>query len=584
MKILFFAPHSAVWVHAFPEALVAECLAKAGHEIVYVGCGRRLLDYCVPMSAHRIAPAADAASKSVVCDKCGNAESAIRDAFGFRGGTLNDWLDADDEAQAASVAATISAAAALDLSLHGVDVGRVALYETLIELKKTSFDSFSDSDWLRYRQAVRNTVRALLAVRRIVEIEKPDRIVTYNSLYGVNHAASSYCELNGIPAIFLHAGVNLSRRLATLLIGRGTAVRFYESILARWATERDHPRGGRVLSRVTDHFLELLRGRHVLAYSAAHTSNLSGLRARLGIPAGKRIIVATMSSPDERFAAEIVGVMKASRQGTFESQLDWILATANWVASRQDLFLVVRVHPRELPNKREAVTSEHASRLRAALDSLPSNVSVNWPEAKVSLYDLAGITDVFLNAWSAAGKEMTLLGIPVVTYASEMLYYPPDLNYQATCEAEYFVAVEQALEDGWNEDRVRAAYRWCAFEFELAPFDLSEAFPQADHAGIRTAIRRFADRVLTRAGGGAAFRFDCWMRRPLPERESIVRVVTGAHETRFDFEPSGAVVSREAETIDLRREVGRLAAALFPNRGRDIDSALQARLLAFAEG
>ena len=60
--------------------------------------------------------------------------------------------------------------------------------------------------------------------------------------------------------------------------------------------------------------------------------------------------------------------------------------------------------------------------------------------------------------------------------------------------------------------------------------------------------------------------------------------MTGAHETRFDFEPSGAVVSREAETIDLRREVGRLAAALFPNRGRDIDSALQARLLAFAEG
>ena len=29
MKILFFAPHAGIWVHAFPEALIAESLAKA---------------------------------------------------------------------------------------------------------------------------------------------------------------------------------------------------------------------------------------------------------------------------------------------------------------------------------------------------------------------------------------------------------------------------------------------------------------------------------------------------------------------------------------------------------------------------
>ena len=584
MKILFFAPHSAVWVHAFPEALVAESLAKAGHEVVYVGCGRRLLDFCVPMSAHRVAPGADAARKSKVCDRCGNAEAAIREAFGFRGGTLNDWLLPEDEAEAESFAVNVSASTALNVSLHGVEVGRVALYEALIEIKKTGFEGFSEGDWWRYRQAVRNTVRALLAVRRIVSIEKPDRIVTYNSLYGVNHAASKYCELNGIPAVFLHAGVNLSHRLATLLIGRGTTVRFYESLLSRWATERDYPRSGRLLSRVTDHFLELLRGRHVLAYSAAHTSNLSSLRTRLGIPFGKRVIVATMSSPDERFAGEIVGAMKATRPRAFGSQIDWILATSAWISARPDLFLIVRVHPRELPNKRETVASEHAQRLRVALDVLPPNVIVNWPEDGVSLYDLAGVTDVFLNAWSAAGKEMSLLGIPVVTYAPEMLFYPPDLNYQADGEADYFLAVERALEDGWSEDRVRAAYRWCVLEFELAPFDLSAAYPQADRAGLRPVARRIADRVLARVGGTAAFRFDCRMRRRLPESDAIVRVITGAHETRFDFEQSRDVVSMDAETVSLRREVRRLSAALFPGDGRDTGSPLQSRLLAFAEG
>jgi len=34
------APHAAIWVHAFPEALLAESLAKNGHEIIYVTCDR----------------------------------------------------------------------------------------------------------------------------------------------------------------------------------------------------------------------------------------------------------------------------------------------------------------------------------------------------------------------------------------------------------------------------------------------------------------------------------------------------------------------------------------------------------------
>ena len=179
---------------------------------------------------------------------------------------------------------------------------------------------------------------------------------------------------------------------------------------------------------------------------------------------------------------------------------------------------------------------------------------------------------------------MSLLGIPVVTYAPEMLYYPPDLNYPVDTEADYFAAIERALGDGWQEDRIRAAFRWCVLEFELAPFDLSAAFPQAADDGIVPVLRRFAERLLVRVGGGAAFRFDCRMRRRLPESDSIVRVVAGAHDARFDFEPARDVVSREVETAGLRREVRRLCVALFPTDSGDGVSPLQARLLAFANG
>jgi len=52
LTILLFAPHSAIWVHAFPEALIAESLEQGNHRIVYVTCSGEFHNYCVCMSAY----------------------------------------------------------------------------------------------------------------------------------------------------------------------------------------------------------------------------------------------------------------------------------------------------------------------------------------------------------------------------------------------------------------------------------------------------------------------------------------------------------------------------------------------------
>ena len=78
--------------------------------------------------------------------------------------------------------------------------------------------------------------------------------------------------------------------------------------------------------------------------------------------------------------------------------MDWIKFTVEWVSSRPDLFLIIRVHPREFPNKRESVTSEQAIALSKFFEHLPKNVAINWPSDSISLHDLIRITDVGLNA------------------------------------------------------------------------------------------------------------------------------------------------------------------------------------------
>ena len=54
MNILVFAPHSAIWVHAFPEGLIAEALRQAGHKIIYITCGKLFQTHCVAMSASSV--------------------------------------------------------------------------------------------------------------------------------------------------------------------------------------------------------------------------------------------------------------------------------------------------------------------------------------------------------------------------------------------------------------------------------------------------------------------------------------------------------------------------------------------------
>jgi len=583
MRVMFLSPHAAVWSHAFPEALVAESLVQGGHEVLYVSCGREFASHCIAMSAAGVPWSASAQSKSRVCDGCERNERLLRTQFGFAGFSLGSKLTPVDRAEIDRRVGQTTRENFLELVVDGVAVGRYALYELLLNRKKGRLD-FSTEEWREYLDALRNALASLFACRRIFDAEAPDRLVVYNTLYSVNRVAAMLAEQRGIATYFLHAGGNLSHRLETLLIGRSDGVRFYEELLAYWPSVRDKPCPAESLSEVTNHILELLSGQSFLAYSAARTADARRARELLGIPAGVRVLVATMSSPDERFAAATIGVMSAGAPSIFATQLDWIRELGAWVSSRPDLFLVIRVHPREFPNKRESVTSEHARSLRDALSHLPRNAGVNWPIDSVSLYDLADIASVFLNAWSAAGKEMSLLGLPVVAYAPALLVYPPDLNYIATSRAEYFAKIEEALGDGWSADRILAAYRWCALEYEHAAVHIHESFPWSRRRPSAR-VRGLLHRVLNMIGKlHWLWWIDCQRHRPVRTGKEICELLEREIATPFSLLASAhGSATAEAEMRALRNEVSRVARAMYGNaQAAGRPASLQARLEAFA--
>lgn len=584
MKALFFSPHAELWGHAFPEALVAEALVKAGHQVVYVGCGKKLDRFCVPMAAHGMTFRTAASERHRVCQRCCEHNSLIRKEFGFEGPLLSGLIDDRLVREADAILSVPNQRSLIDLEIEGIQIGKIALYQLMLRRKRIETD-LSQEEFSDYLVELRNTIYAWQAGKKLLDLEKPDCVVVYNALYSINRVICQLAERRGIPHYFLHAGGNLFNRLQTLWIGRGDTFSFFPHLLRQWPRFSEVPCRIEDISMITEHYLELLRGRSTFVYSKPKSSDYKDIRKYFGVRPEQKLLVATLSSYDEERAAEVVGARVHAKTPLFATQIQWVQSLISYAEKRPDLFLILRVHPREFPNKREGVMSHHALQLKEAFADVPSNVFVNWPDDDISMYDLADQADVFLNSWSSVGKEMALLGIPVVLYAPELVFYPADLGYVATTEVDYFRAIEQALTDGWSFERVRNAFRWYVFEFIRATIYIGDSYVKLSGHN-RSLGQRIVEQASRRLHPKLEQIWDCARRPDKPKAHEQIRAFFESQAVSLVDSMDTAKIQQsavESETSALQREISRIAKALYPNAASRTQSRLYPKLCGTAK-
>jgi len=564
MKILFFAPFSAIWEHAALEARLAQAMQVRGHEVVFVTCGGVLRRNCVVMTASGLPTDASEERRNAVCSDCRGRAGAIRRSFGLQGPELRDVIDAEMISEADRVSDQVRDVSGLEITWQGVPVGRRALFPFLNYKKRDNLD-FSEQEWGDYRNQLQQTVLSIAASQQLIEQHRPDAIITYSSTYSVISAFSEFARKHGVLTYFIEASGNLAHRIDRAVFARDRIRMFYLALRDLWKGFADRPALPEQLREVTDYLLHLFGAKSVFVYSASSNVGEASLRDRFGVPPGARLLLATMSSSDEVFASEQAGLRPAF-PAAFASQVEWIDWLRKYVAGRPDLFLIIRVHPREFPNRREreARFSGHARRLQQRLIDLPVNCVVNWPDQKVSLYDLAKEVDVVLNAWSSAGKELGLLGIPVVEWTPDLLSYAPQPGHFAVDEQGYREKIERALAQGWSGDNVRAMFRWCALEYcwsNVRTGDRRQPNPVTHF--IWRAIGKFARRA-------SPFGFDAWRERRKgfdPEAvATIEKVLEQGSATVVDCTAAAPARFRQDEAAAMATEIRRIAAALFGRR------------------
>jgi hypothetical protein len=216
--------------------------------------------------------------------------------------------------------------------------------------------------------------------------------------------------------------------------------------------------------RLESHKNELLAGKSAFVYSSPFNaqSNTDATKNRLGIRGCSKTILMSLSSTDEIVAAKTIGRgVAVFYPGTvFDNQFKWVSETIAWASEKPEIRLIVRLHPRDLPNKRDSVLSEQHSKWMGLFKTLPSNVVVNHPDQKISFREVCMISDVLVTGWSSTAIEAMLLGKPVVTYDQKLVGFPRDIHLTGDSKEEYFNNLEASLSGKKPIDHEEVANRW----------------------------------------------------------------------------------------------------------------------------
>jgi hypothetical protein len=478
LRIQIFDPFSNIWAHAYPVARVMARFSQLGHDLEVVRCNGTFSSHCVSMSASNVDFDSISEKKKLVCRSCRKRSDIIDETKNALRINFEDEIEPADLVTARLFAATAGARNWSSLEFDGIPVGSIASYEIFLTHKIDSIQ-IPDSVWPEFQANLANTVLVVIIAKRILQKSKPDRVIVYNSLYALNNAYTKVADSLGIPTFTLQGGPHITRRPSTLTCFTSPNELLNSTYSKEGSDWLLYPSSEESISIASEHLQNLLLGQSAFAYSAKSGGHSRGrISKALELDSNKPVLVALLSSEDEFFAAKLVGALPRidNWRTVFASQNEWISWLIKFAERNPGITLVIRVHPRLMPNKRETKVAPFVRELEVILATLPCNVKVNWPSDEISLYDLMQYTDVVLNRRSSAGLEMMSYGLPVVIPGDEFLFScPPDICLVAKDTDDYDRLIMKAIEDGWSIENVRKAFRWLGFLFHATTVDVFEA-------------------------------------------------------------------------------------------------------------
>ena len=364
-----------------------------------------------------------------ICPPCVAAGHDAYDALGLPVHHLGDQLEVSDvleikaEVEAMDVARLEDPAAAAESAV--VEHARAGALRY--------FGRGDLRDESRGQAVLRLYLRAALAtersVQRLLEREEYDVAVFHHGIYVPQGIVGEVCRAQGVRVV----NSNPAYRKQTLIFSHGDS--YHKTMLSepvsRWADEELGHRRESVLD-------DYLRSRRTgegdwIHFNTAPDEAAASVYAETGLDPAKPI-VGLLSNV-------VWDAQLHYGSNAFPGMVDWVRHTIDAFGRRDDVQLLIRVHPAEVTG---AVPSRQPllAEIQSMFPQLPANVAVVPPESKLSTYVAMDLCDSVLIYNTKTGIELSAVGIPVVV-AGEAWIRGKGFSTDVTSVAEYDAVLKE---------------------------------------------------------------------------------------------------------------------------------------------
>jgi hypothetical protein len=295
-----------------------------------------------------------------------------------------------------------------------------------------------------------------------LKAHRPDVVIVPNGTiqeFGVVYRVARYLN---IPTVTYEFGDQRER----IWLAQNAEIMRHETD-ALWEARRSLP--------LTDAEMERLRNLFGARQQATIWENFA--RLWQGVPAQgaeqARDRLGLDSRPVALLATNVLGdSLTLGRQVFSKGMSDWITRTVQYFANRNDLQLVIRVHPGESLSHGPSMVDV----VQNALPVLPEHIHLIPPLEKVNTYDIVAVADLGLVYTTTVGMEMAMNGIPVIV-AGQTHYRQRGFTFDPTSWDSYFEQLKR-LSDNPVQHRLSREQTLLAWQYAYRFFfDFPRPFP-----------------------------------------------------------------------------------------------------------
>ena len=475
-----------MWTNSFPQVILADNLRKINFDIKYFFYKDILKDHSVNCTIEK-------PKKLNICKKCSRDQKRIIDNFNFDYSYLEKYIVLDDILKINKILNPIKKKIIDDfvnLKYEGIPVGEFALYSSILTNKRLKISEFTKEQKKDYLRDLKECLLTICAFKKIFLSEKASSILLYNSYYGKNRCIKFLAKKYQVKAIIIHAGNNNANYLKTLVISRNDLMDHLININTRfWKKFKDIPTNIKSFNLTRQHLSSQFKSSSIFTYSKARKKNFD-IRKQFKIKENQKIVLLALSSPDETNASISVKT-PYPKLYDFKDQKSLIKYLADYAKQNPNIFLIIRVHPREYKNKRDSIISSNYYLIKnLSLEYIKyKNIRFNMPEDGISLYNILPYIDVFVSHGTSVNVEASLLGLPCILPSGYYPDFPNDIVKIAKNRKNFIDLINEATNKEIDISIIKKAYRFFSLYHYYATFKINFLFAPIKHNFILRIIR-----------------------------------------------------------------------------------------------